>query len=54
MRNQFGWHVVKLDATRKARNFPTFESQKDSLKRQLSELKAKNHYAEIVKNAKVK
>lgn len=54
VRNQFGWHVVKLDATRKARNFPTFESQKDSLKRQLSELKAKNHYAEIVKNAKVK
>ncbi|WP_226963331.1 hypothetical protein [Sutterella seckii] len=44
---------MKLDAKRKAENFPTWESQKQSLKDQLSELKAKNHFAELVKKAKV-
>lgn len=51
--NQYGYHIVKLDAKRKAENFPTWESQKQSLKDQLSELKAKNHFAELVKKAKV-
>lgn len=51
--NQYGYHIVKLDAKRKAENFPTWESQKQSLKDQLSELKAKNHFAELVQKAKV-
>ncbi len=51
--NQYGYHIVKLDAKRKAENFPTWESQKQSLKDQLSELKAKNHFTELVQKAKV-
>ena len=51
--NQYGYHIVKLDAKRKAENFPTWGSQKQSLKDQLSELKAKNHFTELVQKAKV-
>jgi len=54
IQNQFGWHVVKLDAKRSQKNFPTYESQKDSLRAQLSQLKAKRHFAELVQKAKVR
>lgn len=53
-KNKFGWHVVKLDAKRSQKNFPTYESQKDSLRAQLSQLKAKRHFAELVQKAKVR
>ena len=49
-----GWHVVKLDAKRSQKNFPTYESQKDSLRAQLSQLNAKRHFAELVQKAKVR
>lgn len=52
--NQYGYHVVKLDEKRAAQDFPTYESQKDGLRAQLSELNAKRHFAELVKQAKVK
>ncbi|WP_301878983.1 peptidylprolyl isomerase [Sutterella wadsworthensis] len=54
IQNQFGWHVVKLDAKRSQKNFPTYESQKDSLRAQLSQLNAKRHFAELVQKAKVR
>lgn len=54
IRNQFGWHVIRLDDKRAQKNFPSFDSQKDSLRAQLSELKAKQHFAEVVQKAKVK
>lgn len=52
--NQYGYHVVKLDEKRAAQDFPTYESQKEGLRTQLSELNAKRHFAELVKQAKVK
>ena len=54
IRNQYGWHVVKLDAKRAQKNFPTYESQKESLRAQLSQLKAKQHFADLVQKAKVR
>ncbi|MDO5531609.1 peptidylprolyl isomerase [Sutterella sp.] len=53
IRNQHGYHVIKLDAKRAAQNFPAFDSRKDSLKKELSALNARKHFAELVQEAKI-
>lgn len=53
VRTQFGFHVVKLEAKRKAELFPSFESQKPVLRNALANQKVQAHFQEVVKAAKV-
>lgn len=54
IQNQHGWHVVKLEEKRAQKDFPSYESQKENLRSQLSQLAARKHFAEIVQKAKVR
>lgn len=53
IRTNEGYSVVKLNGKRSAQNFPKFESEKASLKAQLERRKAAEHFAELVKAAKI-
>lgn len=53
IRTDAGWQVVRLDETRKAQNFPAYETQKAMLTDTLTRAAAQKHFAELVKNAKI-
>ena len=53
VRTQFGFHVVKLDAKRPAQLFPTYEQQKPALQNALMNQRVQQHFADLVKKAKV-
>ena len=53
IRTQFGFHVVKLEAKRKAELYPSFESQQTVIRNALSNQKVQMHFQEIIKKASV-
>lgn len=53
VRLQDGYHIVKLDSTRKAQLFPTYETQKPVLTQLLTNQSIQQHFADLVKNARV-
>lgn len=53
IRTQFGFHVVKLEAKRKAELYPSFESQKAVIHNALANQKVQMHFQDLVKHAKV-
>ena len=53
VRTQFGFHVVKLEAKRAAKLYPTFETQKPVIQNALANQQVQKHFQEIIKKAKV-
>jgi len=53
IQTQFGWHVIKLNDTRKA-PIPSFEDKKTELKTTLQKRKLKQHLDELRNQAKIK
>ena len=53
VRTQFGFHVVKLEAKRKAELYPSFESQKPVIRNALANQKVQQHFQELIKKANV-
>lgn len=54
VRTQFGFHVVKLEAKRKAELYPSFDSQKAVIHNALANQKVQQHFQELIKRAVVK
>ena len=54
VRTQFGFHVVKLEAKRKAELYPSFDSQKAVIHNALANQKVQQHVQELIKRAVVK
>ena len=50
----FGFHVVKLEAKRKAELYPSFDSQKAVIHNALANQKVQQHFQELIKRAVVK
>ncbi len=55
VKSQFGYHIIKLDDTRKAdmKNFPSFDKIKDQLKQQIQMEKTKAFFDDIKAKYKV-
>lgn len=53
VRTQYGYHVVKLDDKRAAKNFPKYEDQKEALRSMLTNQKMQKHFQSLVEKAKV-
>lgn len=53
VRTQYGFHVVKLEAKRAAKLFPAYETQKQNLRAALANQRVQQHFAELIKSAKV-
>lgn len=53
VRTQFGFHVVKLEAKRKAELYPAYDTQKNVIRNALANQKVQQHFQELVKAAKV-
>ena len=54
VRTQFGFHVVKLEAKRKAELYPSFDSQKAVIHNALANQKVQQHFQELIKRTVVK
>lgn len=54
IRLQDGFHVLKLEATRPAQNFPTYEQSKERLRNLLQQQSVQQHFQQIVRSADVK
>lgn len=52
VQTRFGWHVIRLDDTRKLQ-FPSYEAAKDRITQQLQQLAARNYVRELAAKAKV-
>ena len=53
IRTQFGFHVVKLEAKRKAELYPSYESQKPVIRNALANQKVQMHFQDLIKKANV-
>ena len=53
IRTQFGFHVVKLEAKRKAELYPSYESQKPVIRNALANQKVQMHFLDLIKKANV-
>ena len=53
IRTQFGFHVVKLEAKRKAELYPSYESQKPVISNALANQKVQMHFQDLIKKANV-
>lgn len=53
IRTQFGFHVVKLEAKRKAELYPSYESQKPVILNALANQKVQMHFQDLIKKANV-
>lgn len=53
IRTQFGFHVVKLEAKRKAELYPSYESQKPVIRNALANQKVQMHFQDLIKEANV-
>lgn len=53
IRTQFGFHVVKLEAKRKAELYPSYESQKPVIRNALANQKVQMHFQALIKKANV-
>ena len=53
IRTQFGFHVVKLEAKRKAELYPSYESQKPVIRNALANQKVQMHFQDLLKKANV-
>jgi len=53
VKTQFGWHVIKLEATRPMQP-PAFEQVKGQLKTRLQNDRIENYLASLKKSAKIK
>ncbi len=52
VKTQFGWHVIKLEETRKVEP-PSFDSMKDKLRSIVANKAIQNYLSELHKNAKI-
>lgn len=53
IRTQFGFHVVKLEAKRKAELYPSYESQKPVIRNALANQKVQMHFQDLIKKANI-
>ena len=53
IRTQFGFHVVKLEAKRKAELYPSYESQKPVIRNALANQKVQLDFQDLIKKANV-
>ena len=53
IRTQFGFHVVKLEAKRKAELYPSYERQKPVIRNALANQKVQMHFQDLIKKANV-
>lgn len=53
IRTQFGFHVVKLEAKRKAELYPSYESQKPVIRNAFANQKVQMHFQDLIKKANV-
>lgn len=49
-----GWHIIRVEGTRKAELFPKFEEKKAEIEQVLMQQKLNQFVEDVVKSAKIK